>query len=308
MWTPRRRSNDKVIGRLAYVHPTAGELFNLRMLLCHQRGCSSFMHIKTVNGITCPTYRVACEMLGLLGDDREWDIALEEATITATSSQMRVLFSNILLHCHPTNPGKLFDKHWKSMSDDIPLKAASTLHIDHLCIHESDLRFYVLYELQILLIPFSKSVTDFRLPSIPEQLLADLQNRLIMEEKNYDYELLKTKLNELLPKMNVKQREIYKLVVDASDNNQQQILFIYGHGGTGKTFLWKSIITSLRSQGKIVLAVASSGIASLLLPSGQTAHSRFKIPIDLTDESMCNIKKKNSSRESTITNKSYCMG
>ncbi|XP_071693584.1 uncharacterized protein [Rutidosis leptorrhynchoides] len=292
MWTPRRRSNDKVIGRLAYVHPTAGELFYLRMLLCHQRGCSSFMHIKTVNGITCPTYRVACEMLGLLGDDREWDIALEEATITATSSQMRVLFSNILLHCHPTNPGKLFDKHWKSMSYDIPLKAASTLHIDHLCINESDLRFYVLYELQILLIPFSKSVTDFGLPSIPEQLLADLQNRLIMEEKNYDYELLKTKLNELLPKMNVKQREIYKLVVDASDNNQQQILFIYGHGGTGKTFLWKSIITSLRSQGKIVLAVASSSIASLLLPSGQTAHSRFKIPIDLTDESMCNIKKK----------------
>ena len=41
----------------------------------------------------------------------------------------------------------------------------------------------------------------------------------------------------------------------------------------------------------IVLAVASSGIASLLLPSGRTAHSRLKIPLDLTDESVCNIKK-----------------
>jgi hypothetical protein len=38
-----------------------------------------------------------------------------------------------------------------------------------------------------------------------------------------------------------------------------------------------------------VLAVASSGIASLLLPGGRTAHSRFKIPIDLHDESTCNI-------------------
>ncbi len=38
-----------------------------------------------------------------------------------------------------------------------------------------------------------------------------------------------------------------------------------------------------------MLAVASSGIASLLLPSGRTAHSRFKIPIDLHDESTCNI-------------------
>ncbi|KAL3627206.1 hypothetical protein CASFOL_028569 [Castilleja foliolosa] len=45
------------------------------------------------------------------------------------------------------------------------------------------------------------------------------------------------------------------------------------------------------SMGKIVLAVAASGIASLLLPAGRTAHSRFKIPINLTDESMCHAKK-----------------
>jgi hypothetical protein len=38
-----------------------------------------------------------------------------------------------------------------------------------------------------------------------------------------------------------------------------------------------------------VLAVASSGIASLLLLGGRTAHSRFKISIDLHDESICNI-------------------
>ncbi len=38
-----------------------------------------------------------------------------------------------------------------------------------------------------------------------------------------------------------------------------------------------------------MLAVASSGIASLLLPGDRTAHSRFKIPIDLHDESTCNI-------------------
>jgi len=38
-----------------------------------------------------------------------------------------------------------------------------------------------------------------------------------------------------------------------------------------------------------VLAVASSGITSLLFLGGRTAHSRFKIPIDLHDESTCNI-------------------
>jgi len=38
-----------------------------------------------------------------------------------------------------------------------------------------------------------------------------------------------------------------------------------------------------------VLAVASSGIASLLLPGDKAAHSRFKISIDLHDVSTCNI-------------------
>jgi hypothetical protein len=37
--------------------------------------------------------------------------------------------------------------------------------------------------------------------------------------------------------------------------------------------------------------VASSGVASLLLPEGRTTHSRFKIPCDLDDTSTCNIKR-----------------
>ncbi|XP_071700212.1 uncharacterized protein [Rutidosis leptorrhynchoides] len=301
-WSRRQRSNDTVIGRLSYVHPAAGELFYLRMLLCHQRGCTSFLNIKTGNGRICGSYRTMYEMLGLLGNDHEWDIALQEAIVSGMSSQIRNLFSNMLMYCDVTNPAKLFKTHWKSMSDDIPLKIASNLGIEKLHINDPEMQSYVLYELEILVIPFSKSVSDFGLPSIPRELLADLQNRLIMEEKNYDHDVLIVELKNLLSKMNVKQREIYDLVLHASDNNLQELLFIYGHRGTGKTFLWKSIITSIRSQGKIVLPVASSGIASLLLPSSQTAHSRFKIPIVLTDESMCNIKKKNTSQFVIVTN------
>ncbi|PUZ56488.1 hypothetical protein GQ55_5G311800 [Panicum hallii var. hallii] len=45
------------------------------------------------------------------------------------------------------------------------------------------------------------------------------------------------------------------------------------------------------SKGKLALAIASSGIASLLLPGGQTPHSRFKFPLDIRENSMCSIKK-----------------
>nr|GEV42900.1 DNA helicase [Tanacetum cinerariifolium] len=61
--------------------------------------------------------------------------------------------------------------------------------------------------------------------------------------------------------------------------------------GKGKTFLWKAITTALRSKGEIVLTVASLGIASLLLPSGRTARSRFQLPLNLKDECTCHIKK-----------------
>ncbi|GJY78715.1 DNA helicase [Tanacetum coccineum] len=63
------------------------------------------------------------------------------------------------------------------------------------------------------------------------------------------------------------------------------------HGKTASLPLDKTIISSLRSQGKIVLAVTSSSIASLLLPSGRTTHSRFKLPLKLTKESLCKITK-----------------
>ena len=40
-----------------------------------------------------------------------------------------------------------------------------------------------------------------------------------------------------------------------------------------------------------MLCVALSGIASLLLTGGRTAHSRFKIPIHIHEDSTCSISK-----------------
>ena len=45
-------------------------------------------------------------------------------------------------------------------------------------------------------------------------------------------------------------------------------------------------------EGNIVLTVVSSGIVSSLLPSGKTTHSRFRIPINITEDSTCNIQQR----------------
>jgi len=49
------------------------------------------------------------------------------------------------------------------------------------------------------------------------------------------------------------------------------------------------LFTAIRSKGLIVLNVASSGIASLLLPGGKITHSTFCIPLLINEKSTCNI-------------------
>ena len=56
---------------------------------------------------------------------------------------------------------------------------------------------------------------------------------------------------------------------------------MYALGGTDKTFLINLILAKIRSEGKIALATAPSGIAATLLTGGHTSHNTFKIPLDL---------------------------
>ncbi|CAN1187169.1 ATP-dependent DNA helicase PIF1 [Linum perenne] len=59
----------------------------------------------------------------------------------------------------------------------------------------------------------------------------------------------------------------------------------------GQPRLVSTIVSEIRSRGLIVLVVASSGIAATLLPDASTAHSRFKIPIEVHHTSTCMVKK-----------------
>ena len=54
------------------------------------------------------------------------------------------------------------------------------------------------------------------------------------------------------------------------------------------------MLAHVRSKGEVALAVASSGIAAILLDRGRTFHSRFKAPLKPTDTATLNISAQTS--------------
>lgn len=117
-------------------------------------------------------------------------------------------------------------------------------------------------------------------------------NPLIGNELIYDTQREQAQALEYTERLNIDQRLAYDTICTPVTNApQHSYFFIQGPAGTGKTFLYKCLCSYYRGQGKIVLCVASSGIAALLLPGGHTAHSCFAIPLDVSEASTCNIGK-----------------
>ncbi|KAF7811768.1 ATP-dependent DNA helicase PIF1-like [Senna tora] len=127
------------------------------------------------------------------------------------------------------------------------------------------------------------------MPILDDSVVVHRTNRLLLNELSYDRASLCTEHEQLMSKLTEEKINIYHTIINAVDLNLGGVFFLYGFGGSGKIFVWNTLSTGLRSKGN-VLNVASSGIASLLLPGGRTAHSRFCIPIDISEVSICNIK------------------
>ncbi|XP_015693662.1 uncharacterized protein LOC107303361 [Oryza brachyantha] len=288
-WDGRHGSQHR-IGRIAHVSPSQGDTYYLRMLLHIVKGPRSFAEIRTVSGREYPTFRAACEALGLLGDDQEWSNALKDAAQWALPFQLRQLFVTMLLFCEVTNPTRLFNEHASHMSEDIAYRVVRNTSQASSSTHPY-VRSSLLIELDKLLRDAGYDLSHFSLP-LPDDIgTISAQNRLLLDELSYDVYDMSSTIDEAISGLNNNQKEVYNAIYRFAIDNEGHTFFVYGYGGTGKTFLWTTLLNSIRRQGKIALAVASSGIASLLLPGGRTPHSRFKIPLEITKNSMCSIKK-----------------
>ncbi|XP_026378595.1 uncharacterized protein LOC113273038 [Papaver somniferum] len=92
-------------------------------------------------------------------------------------------------------------------------------------------------------------------------------------------------------KLNKEQYRADDIIMGSIERKESKVFFIDGPGGTGKTYLYRAILATVRKNGGIALATTTSGIAATMLPDGRTTHSRFQLPMTPTSTSTCLTKK-----------------
>ncbi|XP_044588797.1 uncharacterized protein LOC123267978 [Cotesia glomerata] len=120
-----------------------------------------------------------------------------------------------------------------------------------------------------------------------------ITNRQYLSELAYDTTYLATVVAENVPKLNVEQKQVYSEILNSIASDSGQLYFLDAPGGTGKTLLINLLLAKIRREKNIAVAVDSSGFAAILIDRGKTAHSAFKLPLNLccSEYPLCNISK-----------------
>jgi hypothetical protein len=283
------RKQGFALGRMYFIPPKSGdELFYLRTLLTVAKGATSFEDLRQVNGTIHSTFYEACLARGLLEDDGEWRQCLLEAAHMQTGEQLRQLFGLLLLSCSPTKPVELWNDFRHHICDDLRAHLRSS---GWQIPQDDDIFDYGLWLLNVILLRHGKNLENVQMPLPNRDWSGQAGNTLIGEQLNYDRDHERTSAEQRILQLNAEQLHAHNRVVSSVETCAGQVFFLNGPGGTGKTFVYNTICNTIRSKGWIVLCVASSGIASLLLRGGRTAHSMFKIPLKPDDHSYCPITK-----------------
>ncbi|MEN2498252.1 MAG: hypothetical protein MHMPM18_005222 [Marteilia pararefringens] len=220
-----------------------------------------------------------------MNDLEENERAMEEAYNMTSTGHCRYLFAMILIRCTPTNPRAFYDKHKRNLASNIIKRQRRLINTNARFTHaiENTLLRY----LDRIMERNGCSPTDYGIT-----LESDKHPRANIFVSNMKFE--NTQNLDRQYGFNEKQQEVYDAAIDSTVGGQGRAFFVDAPGGTRKTYVQKCIIETLVSAGYKVIATASSGVASTLLPDGQTIHSAFKVLLKSTRSMYCNIEKQSN--------------
>jgi ATP-dependent DNA helicase PIF1 len=126
--------------------------------------------------------------------------------------------------------------------------------------------------------------------NLPEPKIIDSVSKKFAYEYNWDQSILMETYEHQSEKLTKKQQIMFNKINDSVVNKEGRIFFCDAPGGSGKTFTATTLLAKLRSETRVCLACAASGIAANQLQGGTTAHTKFKIPLELHEDTKCDIR------------------
>ncbi|KAI8531250.1 hypothetical protein RHMOL_Rhmol11G0122300 [Rhododendron molle] len=285
--TDRRRYNLPTTDEIAVVVPRDGtKASGMRDIILHLRGDNGLMRINECHPTYLPLHYVLLFPHGELGwepEMKKWDVKNNRPTavrLTQMEYYSHRLFERRTEYSTILRGGKLFQEFL----------------VDAWAATEQNRLTY--YKLNQMLGETGKSLYDFPpMPQSIENWSTVVGNRLIIEHRLLQIQAQQVDTETNIGRLNSGQRSAYDAIICSVLENKGTTFFLNGGAGTGKTFLYNTIAQKCRGLGHIVVTVASSGIASLLLEGGRTAHSTFSIPLDVLENSICGFTKQSIQAE-----------
>ncbi len=152
----------------------------------------------------------------------------------------------MLMFCEVTNPKLLWDAHWESLSDDIEAMTCYEHADPTITLSEDALKDRALYEIDQVLMRNGHCLEDF--PTLPKfNYIPSVHggNRLVQEKLAYDRHSLTVDVDNAEDRFNDDQRNTYETILNAVTNKEGKLFFVYGNGGTSKTFVWTTLLFRL---------------------------------------------------------------
>ena len=310
----KRRTNkvkEQTVSCIPTLSRRNGEQYYMKLLLDVIPGATCYEDLKVYPDESdryCETFKQACLLRGFLKDDADIITTLREICDNGLTRDARLTYALYLREGEMTRPQKVWSKMVDLMYSDIVMRYNKewsekkkecieiNLNVDD---NRERMRATALFEVHRILKYHGESIEQygFKIPSGTKIFKLNKDNLDYYIEGSYDPEENKriAKINE--NKMNTEQTILYKrlkrLIYSENEvyKEKGKCVFINAPGGTGKSFILRTLCASIRAKREKAIMVGASGIAALNFEGGRTAHSRFKIPLNIAPNSVCEIAK-----------------
>ncbi|XP_023243314.1 uncharacterized protein LOC111641390 [Centruroides sculpturatus] len=273
---------EKVIGRMVNVSIKDPERYYLRLFLCHEKAVTSFQHLRTIvvndESVQVGTFLEAAKRKGYLLDDTIWQDTIHDAIVYAMPFQLRQMFAYICAYGLPSDALKLWNDNLQYLTEDVCYERHLKQGECQRCAE------YALKDVKDTLTLLGHSLCNFNLPDVGYDLPS--MNQII-----YDSDVEQKAADEMITSLNDDQRQAFTTIINAVNDEEiyPKCFFLDGPGGSGKTYLYRTLLHYFRARNEIVIPTASTGIASNLLSGGRTYHSLFKLPLEVNETSISNL-------------------